>query len=74
MPEELFGKYREIIKMTAYDALKEVGGEDPRKAYKKQMIENQNQEMRGVYLQLQDGSVPSFEDFKAIKDKIDKSN
>ena len=35
MPEELFGKYREIIKMTTYDALKEIEGEDPRKAYKR---------------------------------------
>jgi hypothetical protein len=42
--------------------------------FKKQLIRDENQKKRGVYLQLQDGSVPSFEQFKAIKDQIVKDN
>ena len=30
--------------------------------------------MRPVYTQLEDGQVPSFEQFKSIKEKIIKSN
>jgi hypothetical protein len=35
MPEELFGKYKEIIKITTYEAMKDLLGEDPRKVYKR---------------------------------------
>ncbi len=49
-------------------------GEDPRRVYKREMISQENQQYRGVYTQLSDGSVPSFEDFKTIKDKIILTN
>lgn len=74
MPEEIFSKYKELVKITSYDSMKEALGEDPRRAYKRQMIQHENQKGRGVYTQLQDGSVPSFEQFKAIKDQITRSN
>lgn len=38
MPEKMFGKFKEIIKMTAYDNLKETIGEDPRLAYKREQV------------------------------------
>jgi len=31
MPNDIFGKYKQLIKMVAYDEMKEVAGEDPRK-------------------------------------------
>jgi len=43
-------------------------GEDPILNHKKKLISTQNQQARGIYLQLKDGQVPSFEQFKAIKD------
>jgi hypothetical protein len=49
MPDELFGKYKEIIKMTSYESMKEAIGEDPRKAYKRMFIEQQNKQFRHVY-------------------------
>jgi hypothetical protein len=42
MPEELFSKYTEIIKITTYEGLKKVLGEDPRKAYKREQILQEN--------------------------------
>lgn len=39
MPEELFGKYKEIVKITSYEAMKKLLGEDPRKVYKRYFIE-----------------------------------
>ena len=74
LPEEIFGNYKELMKVTAYDAMKQVLGEDPRKHYKREIINRENQSMRMVYTQLQDGSVPSFEEFKSIKDKIANNN
>lgn len=38
MPEQLFGKYKELIKITAYQGMKDYLGEDPRKHYKREMI------------------------------------
>ncbi len=49
MPEELFAKYKEIIKITSYDAMRQVLGEDPRKMYKREMIRQENEEKRMVY-------------------------
>ncbi|CDW83616.1 UNKNOWN [Stylonychia lemnae] len=74
LPETLFGKYKEIIKVTAYHQMKDNLGEDPRKLYKRLEIQRQNEEGRQVYTQLEDGSVPSFEQFKAIKNKITRIN
>ena len=45
-------------------------GEDPILNYKKKLISQQNQQSRGIMLQLKDGTVPSFEEFKTIKDNI----
>jgi hypothetical protein len=42
MPEDLFSKYKDIIKITTYEGMKEVLGEDPRKAYKRAFIEESN--------------------------------
>lgn len=42
MPEELFGKYKDIVKITTYDGLKKVLGEDPRKYYKRQQVLEDN--------------------------------
>jgi hypothetical protein len=39
MPEELFGKYKEIVKITSYESMKKLLGEDPRKYYKRTFIE-----------------------------------
>jgi hypothetical protein len=74
MPDEIFGKYKEIVKMTTYDSLKEQLGEDPRKHYKRQQVLLENESNRNIYTQLPDGRVPSFEEFKAIKDKITRTN
>ena len=49
MPEELFAKYKEIVKITTYEGLKQVLGEDPRKYYNREKISNENQEKRQVY-------------------------
>jgi hypothetical protein len=38
MPEDLFGKYKEIVKMTAYEDMKNSMKEDPRRAYKRLKI------------------------------------
>ena len=74
MPEDLFAKYKEIIKITQYEDMKGAMQEDPRRAYKRLKIQTDNEQGRQVFTQLQDGSVPSFEDFKAIKDKITRNN
>lgn len=74
MPEEIFGKYKEIVKMTTYDSLKDQLGEDPRKHYKRQQVLLENESNRNIYTQLPDGRVPSFQEFKAIKDKITRTN
>jgi hypothetical protein len=54
--------------LTHYNQFKKILGEDPILNHKKKLISQQNQEARGVYTQLADGSTPSFEDFKAIKE------
>ena len=74
MPEDLFGKYKEIVKMTSYDQMKHALSEDPRRAYKRLKIQTDNEQGRQIFTQLQDGSVPSFEDYKSIKDKITRNN
>lgn len=38
LPEDIYGKYKEIIRVTAYSGMKEIMGEDPRKAYKRNKI------------------------------------
>lgn len=38
MPEDLFAKYKEIIKMTQYEDMKGSMQEDPRRAYKRLKI------------------------------------
>lgn len=38
LPEEFFGQYKEIVKITAYDRIKAELGEDPRKAMKRDEI------------------------------------
>jgi hypothetical protein len=43
MPEGLFGKYKDLVKITSYDSLKKALGEDPRKVYKREMILRENQ-------------------------------
>lgn len=35
MPEDLFGKYKELIKITSYETMKTIMGEDPKKAFKR---------------------------------------
>lgn len=73
LPESMFAKYKEIIKITSYETMKQALGEDPRKFYKREHVLNENIKERGKLIQLSDGSVPSFEEFKVIKDKITKS-
>ena len=46
------------------------GGKDPRVELKRMRIETQNKIDRKIYTQLSDGSVPSFEQFAAIKNKL----
>lgn len=72
LPREIFGEYEGLIKMTHYEMFRKQLGEDPIKAYKRKLISEQNQKERGVYLQLKDGTVPSFEEFKSIKEQIVK--
>lgn len=72
LPKDLFGKHENLVKQTHYGMFHEQLGEDPILNHKKNLISAQNQESRGVYLQLQDGKVPSFEQFKAIKDQLEK--
>jgi hypothetical protein len=74
LPEALFGQYENLIKLTHYNEFKKVLGEEPILHYKKHLISAQNQKSRGVHLQLADGSTPSFEQFKAIKEKIVRNN
>ena len=74
MPEELFSKYKDIVKITTYEGMKDVLGEDPRKAYKRMFIQETNKKQRLIYTQLPDGQVLSFEQFKQIKDNIVRSN
>ena len=50
------------------------GGEEPRLAKKREQIQQLTMQETGVYTQLSDGSVPSFEKFKAVKQKIQNSN
>jgi hypothetical protein len=38
LPEEIFGKYKELIKTTMYAKWKENIGEDPRVAYRRELI------------------------------------
>jgi hypothetical protein len=38
MPEDLFAKYKEIIKITQYEDMKGAMQEDPRRAYKRLKI------------------------------------
>jgi hypothetical protein len=52
MPEELFSKYKDIVKITTYEGMKEVIGEDPRKAYKRMFIQETNKKQRQIYTQL----------------------
>lgn len=42
VPEEIFGEYKELIKITAYDCLKKAYGTDPRKEYKRFVINEEN--------------------------------
>ena len=72
MPESAYGQYKELIKATQYKMFKEdlLGGEEPRLAKKREQIQQLTMKETGVYAQLSDGSVPSFEKFKAVKDKI----
>lgn len=76
LPEDVYGKYESLIRITMYDQMKKTnfGGEDPRLAIKKERALAETQAETGVYLQMQDGQVPSFQKFKAIKDKIQKGN
>ncbi len=46
MPEEFFSKYKEIIKITSYDELKKVIGEDPRRAHKRYLVQKDNEHRR----------------------------
>jgi hypothetical protein len=42
MPESLFAKYKEIIKITSYDEMKKLLGEDPKKVWKRESIQADN--------------------------------
>ena len=72
LPDSIFGNYRELIRITQYEEMKKVdfGGNDPRLALKMDKISQENQRSRQVYTQLSDGTVPSFEQFQAIKDQL----
>ena len=74
LPKKIFGKYENLVKATHYERFRELLGEDPILHEKKKRISEQNQRTRGIYTQLQDGTVPSFEKFKAIKDQIVNNN
>ena len=72
LPESTYGKYKELIKLTQYETIKQhwFGGEDPRLEFKREKIMAETMNETKVYKQLSDGSVPSFEKFKSVKDKI----
>ena len=61
LPREIFGDHENLIKLTHYKMFTETLGEDPILNHKKKLISEQNQKSRGIYLQLKDGSTPSFE-------------
>ena len=42
MPEELFSKYKDIVKITSYEGMRKMLGEDPRRAYKRMKIREEN--------------------------------
>ena len=42
-------------------------GQDPRVHFKQKRIRAENEQERKIYTQLSDGSVPSFEDFAAVR-------
>ena len=48
--------------------------EDPIVYEKKRLISEHNQKSRGIYTQLKDGQVPSFNEFQKIKGQILKDN
>lgn len=52
MPEDLFAKYKEIIKITQYEDMKGAMQEDPRRAYKRLKILTDNEQGRQVFTQL----------------------
>lgn len=75
-PRLFYGKFEELIKRVHYRQFEKELGEDPLKFYKRELIQEHNKELLGVNTQGSDGSVPSFEKYTAIKDRIkrDKSH
>ena len=44
LPEEIFGRFKELIRITQYEEMKRVdcGGEEPRLAFKREKISHEN--------------------------------
>ena len=74
LPEDIFGKYKELVRVTLNNVIFKQTGEDPRRIWKREMISAENQEERQIYTQLSDGQVPSFEEFKSVKAEIQRAN
>jgi hypothetical protein len=74
LPEETFGKYENLIRVTLYEQMKKevFGGEDPRQALRRAEIQQETQIQTRVYTQLSDGQVPSLEQFTSMKKQLDK--
>ena len=72
LPEDIFGKYRELIRVTQFEAMRKIDfdGKDPRVELKRMRIQAKNKVERQIYTQLSDGSVPSFNQFQAIKKEL----
>lgn len=51
LPESIFGHYRELIRITQYEAMKKIDfdGKDPRVALKMEKISSDTQNRRQVY-------------------------
>eukprot|EP00347_Sterkiella_histriomuscorum_P017245 403350129 len=74
LPNDVLEKYKDIVRVTFRNMQKEQLGEDPERHMKRKSVLLESQRELGVATQLEDGSVPSFTQFKAIRDQIVKSN
>ena len=61
-----------MIRITQFEAMREIDfdGKDPRIELKRMRIQAKNKVDRQIYTQLSDGSVPSFNEFQAIKKQL----
>ena len=68
LSEEFFGQFKELIKLVSYESMKIADDEDPKKAYKRNLILEDNMRKRNINPQNNDGSVVSMEDLPYMKE------